>query len=104
MRVQPIAIQGKIRLKDFDPGFCDGLDKGKTKKLIGKYGRQIGEFQELLYANSNHSVLLIFQGMDASGKDGAMRGVLRHVNPAGVEVTNFKVPSAEESAHDFLWR
>ena len=58
----------------------------------------------MLYANSGHTVLLIFQGMDASGKDGSVRSVLRHVNPAGVEVANFKVPSSEESAHDFLWR
>ena len=104
MHTQPTVIHGKIRLKDFDPGDCDGLDKDKTKKRVESYGRRIGELQELLYANSGHAVLLIFQGMDASGKDGSIRGVLRHVNPAGVEVANFKVPSAEEIAHDFLWR
>jgi PPK2 family polyphosphate:nucleotide phosphotransferase len=104
MRNQPVVIRGKIRLKDFDPRDCAGLDKEDTHKLSAKHGRRIGDLQELLYANSDHAVLLLFQGMDASGKDGAMRGVLRHVNPAGVEVANFKVPSAEESAHDFLWR
>ena len=104
MRIQPTVIRGKVRLKNFDPDDCAGLDKEKTKKLADHHGRRIGELQELLYANSNHAVLLVFQGMDASGKDGSIRSVLRHVNPAGVEVANFKVPSAEESAHDFLWR
>lgn len=60
--------------------------------------------QDLLYANSTHTLVLIFQGLDASGKDGAVRGVLKHVNPSGVETANFKVPSAEERAHDYLWR
>ncbi len=104
MKSQPTVIHGKIRLRDFDPGYCAGLDKEKTKKLTEKFGRRIGELQELLFANSGHAVLLIFQGMDASGKDGSIRSVLNHVNPAGVEVANFKVPSAVESAHDFLWR
>src|ERR1035437_9483539 len=104
MHTQPVVIRGKIRLKDFDSDYCEGLEKKKARKLTGKYGRRIGELQELLYANSNHAVLLVFQGMDASGKDGSIRGVFRHVNPAGVEVANFKVPSAEENAHDFLWR
>jgi PPK2 family polyphosphate:nucleotide phosphotransferase len=104
MKTQPSVIQGKIRLKDFDPAYCNGLDKEKTKKLVARYGKRIGELQELLYANSRHAVLLVFQGMDASGKDGSIRSVLNCVNPAGVEVANFKVPSAEESAHDFLWR
>jgi PPK2 family polyphosphate:nucleotide phosphotransferase len=104
MKNQPTVVHGKIRLKDFDPGYCDGLNKDKTKQIVERRGRQIGEWQELLYANSQHAVLLIFQGMDASGKDGSIRSVLTRVNPAGVEVANFKVPSAEESAHDFLWR
>ena len=104
MKHQPVVIQGKIKLKDFDPAFCGGLEKEKTKKLTARLSRRIGELQPLLYANARHSVLLIFQGMDASGKDGAVRSVLHGVNPAGVEVANFKVPSAEESAHDFLWR
>ncbi len=104
MKSQPTIIHGKIRLKDFNPDYCAGLDKEKTRKQAKKYARRIGELQELLYANSEHAVLLIFQGMDASGKDGAVRHVLNFVNPVGVEVANFKVPSAEESAHDFLWR
>src|SRR5471032_2673937 len=104
MQKQPTIIRGKIRLKDFDPGYCAGLDKEKTRERIDRIGRRLGDLQQLLYANASHAVLLIFQGMDASGKDGSIRTVLRHVNPAGVETANFKVPSAEESAHDFLWR
>ena len=104
MKTQPFIIKGKIRLSDFDPGFYDGLDKEKTKAKTDKDARRIGELQDLLYANSNHAVLLIFQGMDASGKDGCGRRVLEHVNPLGVTTANFKVPSSEERAHDYLWR
>lgn len=104
MKNQPTVIEGRIKLKDFDPAHGGGRDKEETKKLTARLGRRIGELQPLLYANANHAVLLIFQGMDACGKDGSVRSVLREVNPAGVEVANFKVPSAEESAHDFLWR
>jgi PPK2 family polyphosphate:nucleotide phosphotransferase len=104
MKKQPVVITGKIKLKHFDPGDCAGLEKEKTKKLTDRLGRRIDGLQQLLYANSNCAVLLIFQGMDASGKDGAVRSVFRHVNPAGVEVANFKVPSDLERAHDYLWR
>jgi len=104
MNRQPLVLTGKIRLRRFDPAFSGGREKTATKELIEKQGRQIGELQELLYANSQHALLLIFQGMDASGKDGAIRTVLHHVDPAGVETANFKVPSATENAHDFLWR
>jgi PPK2 family polyphosphate:nucleotide phosphotransferase len=104
MKNQPTIISGRIKLKQFDPDYCAGLDKEKTKKLTARLGERIGALQELLYANSKHAVLLLFQGMDASGKDGSVRCVFKHVNPAGVQVANFKVPSAEERAHDFLWR
>jgi PPK2 family polyphosphate:nucleotide phosphotransferase len=104
MKVQPVVITGKIKLKHFDPGYCGRRDKAETKERTDKLGRRLGDLQQLLYANASHAALLIFQGMDASGKDGAIRTVLQYVNPAGVETANFKVPSAEESAHDFLWR
>ncbi|MEO7599554.1 MAG: PPK2 family polyphosphate kinase [Opitutus sp.] len=104
MHEQPVAITNKIKLKHFDPGYLGGLDKDKTKKTNDELAHRIGELQELLYANQNHSVVLLFQGMDASGKDGSVRRVLEQVNPAGVEVANFKVPSEEERAHDYLWR
>jgi PPK2 family polyphosphate:nucleotide phosphotransferase len=104
MKGQPVVIKGRIRLADFDPGYCGGLEKDETKPKTDKFARRIGEQQDFLHANSNRAVLLIFQGMDASGKDGSGRRVLEHVNPLGVVTTNFKVPSSEERAHDFLWR
>src|SRR5687767_13204537 len=104
MKTQPVLLQGKIRLADFDPAFSAGLEKEKTKSKTDRNAQRIGELQELLYANANRAVLLIFQGMDASGKDGAGRRVLEHINPLGVMTTNFKVPSSEERAHDYLWR
>ena len=104
MKDQPLAVNTRIRLKDFDPAYDGGLDKDKAKKKTHEYVERIGELQELLYANSRQAVLLLFQGMDASGKDGAVRSVLEHVNPVGVQTANFKVPSEEERAHDFLWR
>jgi PPK2 family polyphosphate:nucleotide phosphotransferase len=104
MNKQPLVAKGKIRLNDFDPDYCAELDKDKTKKKAREHAEKLCELQELLYANSCCAVLLIFQGMDASGKDGSIRSVLEYVNPAGVQTANFKVPSDEERAHDFLWR
>ena len=104
MKQQPVVVSGKVKLGQFDPGYCGHEDKAETKRRTEKLGRWIGDQQQLLYANARHAVLLIFQGMDASGKDGSIRTLLQNVNPAGVETANFKVPSAEESAHDFLWR
>ena len=104
MREQPVIIENKIKLADFDPKYCAGREKEETKSVTKTLAKRIGELQELLYANSNQAVLMLFQGLDASGKDGAIRKVLHYVNPAGVETAYFKVPSAEESAHDFLWR
>ena len=104
MRSQPVIVRGRIKLKHFDPAWHGGEDKDHAKKRTKKLAHRIGELQELLHANAGQAVLLIFQGIDASGKDGAIRTVLRSVNPAGVETANFKVPSAEEAAHDFLWR
>jgi PPK2 family polyphosphate:nucleotide phosphotransferase len=101
---QPVKATPPVRLKDFDPGFLDGLEKDETKKRTEKLCLRIGELQELLYANSSHSLLVLFQGMDCSGKDGVGKKVLEFVTPAGVETTSFKSPSREELAHDFLWR
>jgi len=101
---QPIRITSKIQLRDFDPDYHEGLDKEKTRQKTDKLCLHISELQQRLFANSTNAVLLVLQGMDTSGKDGAIRAVLQHSNPAGVQVTYFKVPTAEERAHDFLWR
>ncbi len=101
---QPVKVTRRIRLKDFDPEYCGGLDKDETREETTKLCRQIGEFQDLLYANASHAIIILLQGMDCSGKDSTGRRVLEFVEPSGVEATNFKAPSAEELAHDFLWR
>jgi PPK2 family polyphosphate:nucleotide phosphotransferase len=74
--------------------------KKKTAEIIG----ELDDLQNLLYAESKHSLLVILQGMDASGKDGVIKNVLGKLNPQGVTVKSFKAPTAEELSHDFLWR
>ena len=93
-----------MRLKDFDPAYDGGLDKEQTRERTLKLCQRIGELQPRLYANASESLLIVLQGMDTSGKDGTTKRVLEFVNPAGCEVTGFKVPSADERAHDYLWR
>lgn len=80
------------------------IDKEEIKKRTSKIIQQLDDLQNLLYAESKKSILIILQGMDASGKDGTIRRVLSTLNPQGVQVQSFKVPTPEELAHDFLWR
>ena len=80
------------------------LDKQQTKDETLGLLKELNELQNVLYAEGKHSVLVILQGMDASGKDGAIKKVLGQLNPQGVMVTSFKVPTEEELKHDFLWR
>jgi PPK2 family polyphosphate:nucleotide phosphotransferase len=101
---QPIKVVSRIHLRRFNPSYHEGLDKDKTREKTDKLCRHIGDLQHLLYANQSHSLVLLFQGMDTSGKDGASRSVLQYVTPSGVETSNFKVPTSEERAHDYLWR
>ena len=101
---QPIKITSRIRLRDFDPDDCGGVEKDETRDKTRKLCERSGELQHLLYANATHAVIILLQGMDGSGKDSTGASVLGFVTPAGVQTTNFKAPSAEEVAHDFLWR
>ena len=101
---QPIKVTPPIRLKDFNPSFCDGPDKDATREKTTRLCQRIAELQDLLYANANQAVLIVLQGMDTSGKDGATKRLLEFVNPLEIETTSFKKPSAEELAHDYLWR
>jgi PPK2 family polyphosphate:nucleotide phosphotransferase len=80
------------------------LDKSETKEQTSRMLKKLDDVQNLLYASAKYSVLVIIQGMDASGKDGAIRNVFSGVNPQGVAVVSFKGPTPEELAHDFLWR
>ncbi|EEF58284.1 polyphosphate kinase 2 family protein [Pedosphaera parvula] len=101
---QPIKVTSKIRLSNFKPDYRAGMSKEEAREQTTKLCFRIAELQQLLYANSNHSLIILLQGMDTSGKDGAGKRVLEFVPPSGVETTSFKVPSSEELAHDYLWR
>lgn len=97
----------KFRLKQIDPSETLGLDledKPKAKQALERSVQVLTELQDKLYAHDRWAVLLIFQAMDAAGKDGAIKHVMSGVNPQGCEVTSFKAPSAEELDHDYLWR
>jgi PPK2 family polyphosphate:nucleotide phosphotransferase len=94
----------QVRLKDYDPDYDSGLDRDEGKAEFDKFNVELDVLQEELYAAGRHSVLMVLQGMDTSGKDGAIRNVLLNVNPQGCRVESFKVPTEEELAHDFLWR
>jgi PPK2 family polyphosphate:nucleotide phosphotransferase len=106
--VKPFRItKGKdFRLKDFDPGDTCGLkmDKGDAAKLLHRGTVWLAEEQEMLYAQDRWSLLLIFQAMDAAGKDGTIKHVMSGVNPQGIQVFSFKQPTREDLDHDFMWR
>lgn len=93
-----------ISLKNISTKAPDGWDKEATKLKTKDILVELNELQNLLYAENKHSVLVIFQGMDASGKDGVVRDVFTSMNPTGIRVYSFKVPTEEELSHDFLWR
>jgi PPK2 family polyphosphate:nucleotide phosphotransferase len=95
---------GRTRLADIDTRAPKDLDKKETKDKLEKIVQELDDLQNLLYAESKHSILVIVQGMDASGKDGVVRNVFGKLNPQGVTVKSFKAPTQEELAHDFLWR
>ena len=100
--VQPCR---KVRLADFDPDDTAGFDKGaKARERLEKNIARMADLEYRLYAEGRRAVLIILQGMDAAGKDGTIRHVMTGLNPQNCRVTSFKVPSAEEAAHDFLWR
>lgn len=96
----------KIQLKEWSPDETDSFDGGKDegRERLQELNRELEELQELLYAEHKHKVLIVLQGMDTSGKDGVIRHVFEGVNPQGVRVSNFKVPTPEELDHDYLWR
>jgi PPK2 family polyphosphate:nucleotide phosphotransferase len=95
----------KFRLKDFNPGDTDGVKSKKVaESLLEGSSAVLAEMQEKLYAQDVWALLLIFQGMDAAGKDGAIKHVMSGINPQGCDVYAFKAPTNEELEHDFLWR
>jgi PPK2 family polyphosphate:nucleotide phosphotransferase len=107
--VSPYRVtKGKrFRLKDIDPGDTAGHgseEKPRARELLARGVQWLSEEQDKFYADDRHSMLLVFQAMDAAGKDGTIRHVMSGVNPAGCQVFSFKQPSMEELDHDFMWR
>ena len=101
LRVPP---GGRFRLADRDPADKLGFDKQAAPAIFAEQLEQLDELQERLYAEGRRALLVVFQAMDAAGKDGTIEHVMRGVNPQGVRVTSFKQPTSVELAHDFLWR
>ena len=96
-----------FRLKDFDPrdtAHMDSEDKPESKELLARGIDWLTEQQDMLYSQDQWAVLLVFQAMDAAGKDGTIKHVTSGINPQGCQVTSFKQPSSEELDHDYLWR
>jgi PPK2 family polyphosphate:nucleotide phosphotransferase len=104
--VEPYRVDGSktFHLKAHDTHASGGLHKETGKKIIEANRRRLQELQEKLYAQDRWSLLLIFQGMDAAGKDSAIKSVFDGINPQGCQVTSFKQPSTNELDHDFMWR
>jgi PPK2 family polyphosphate:nucleotide phosphotransferase len=94
----------KIQLSKIDTRAPKDMDKQATKEKTARLVDALDDLQNLLYAEGKHSLLVLIQGMDASGKDGVIRNVFGSMNPMGVEAKSWKAPTEEELAHDFLWR
>ena len=100
-----VADDGNFRVDQADTAPpADAPDKKKSKKRLTKLIDELSDLQRILYAHDKHAILLIFQAMDAAGKDGTIRAVMSGINPAGCQVFSFKQPTPQELDHDFLWR
>jgi PPK2 family polyphosphate:nucleotide phosphotransferase len=104
--IAPFRVDGStaFHLKSHKTNEKGGLDKQKAEKILEANRKRLSDFQEKLYAHNRWSLLLIFQGMDAAGKDSAIKSIFEGVNPQGCEVHAFKQPSSQELDHDFMWR
>jgi len=95
----------KISLKDYDSNYkADFKDKNDAAGKLEKDIQRLSELQDILYAQDNYSLLIVFQAMDAAGKDSTIKHVMTGINPQGCDVISFKQPTSEELAHDYLWR
>jgi PPK2 family polyphosphate:nucleotide phosphotransferase len=104
--VTPFRVDGnsEFHLKSCDTGARGSLDKAEGEEILEANRKRLSDLQERLYAQDSWSLLVIFQGMDASGKDSAIKSIFEGVNPQGCEVTSFKQPTSHELDHDFMWR
>jgi PPK2 family polyphosphate:nucleotide phosphotransferase len=104
---QPLLVAPgtQVKLSDYDPGYTGEVQSEKdAKEELQRNTERLAELQEVMWAEGKHALLIILQAMDAAGKDGTIEHVMHGINPQGCQVTSFKVPTAEELAHDFLWR
>lgn len=106
MEIYRVKPGSQVDLSNWKPDATTVFDKGKSegKQALKTLNARLESLQELLYAENRHKVLIVLQAMDTGGKDGVIRHVFDGVNPQGVKVANFKVPTPEELAHDYLWR
>jgi PPK2 family polyphosphate:nucleotide phosphotransferase len=106
MLIHPLKPGKSLEIQSLDPGDSSAFPKGKeaAAERLAELNARLEVLQEQLYAEHRHKVLVVLQGMDTSGKDGVVRAVFEHVNPQGVRVAGFKVPTPEELDHDYLWR
>lgn len=106
MPSQPLVpeVGKKVSLKHFDPGYSGDMTRESAQAALESLQARMAVLQEKLYAQGTQSMLIVLQAMDAGGKDGTIKNVFASVNPQGVTVHSFKVPSTLELAHDFLWR
>src|SRR5688572_11619210 len=105
MKLEPVTSKRSIRIDDNDAR-VRGLNRSEKdlERATEKFVDRICDLQRVLYADARYAMLIVFQGRDASGKDGATRKVFRGVNPQGCSVASFKAPTDHERQHDFLWR
>jgi PPK2 family polyphosphate:nucleotide phosphotransferase len=107
MKLSPFLVppHTKVTLSEYDPGFHDGYkNKAAAQKRLQEDIQRLRELQDVFYAADSHSLLIIFQALDAAGKDGAIKHVMSGINPQGCQVASFKSPSSRELDHDYLWR
>lgn len=99
-----IKPKGEVRLAEFAPDDCGGMNKKDARKILKADKKKLRDLQAKLYAGQKHALLIVLQAMDTGGKDGTIKHVMSGINPQGCQITNFKVPTPEEMAHDYLWR
>jgi PPK2 family polyphosphate:nucleotide phosphotransferase len=99
-----VKPDSSVSLNDFDPAEHGGLKKEEAEALHAELGKKVEDLQELMYAASKNSLLIVLQGIDTSGKDGSVRSILNYVNVQSCRVESFKQPTPLEASHDFLWR
>lgn len=103
-RLRADPREGRFQLSGLDPASTPGTKRSRARDRADGLASELYELQEKLFAEHARSLLLVLQGMDTSGKDGTIKHVIGGLNPAGTRIASFKAPTAEEKAHDFLWR